>query len=74
VQQRRKLDQGLVKKLCRVPEGNDVSQIEDIAAGECDVAMVNHYYVARLMQSKSQQIKSLLPQVNTTSGKAGIRQ
>lgn len=42
---------GLVANLAREPEGGDVDQIEAVAAGQCDVAIVNHYYWARLMAS-----------------------
>ncbi|MEQ9554064.1 MAG: Fe(3+) ABC transporter substrate-binding protein [Coleofasciculus sp. G3-WIS-01] len=42
---------GLVANFARPPEGNDTSQIQAVAAGQCDVAIVNHYYVARLKQS-----------------------
>jgi iron(III) transport system substrate-binding protein len=44
--------EGLVDNFARDPEGNDTAQIEAVASGECDVAIVNHYYVARLMQSE----------------------
>lgn len=32
----------------RDPQGGDTDQIKAVAAGECDVALVNHYYFARL--------------------------
>lgn len=54
---------GLVKNFARPPEGNDVSQLKDVAAGECDVAMVNHYYVARLMQSKDPEDQKVADQI-----------
>jgi iron(III) transport system substrate-binding protein len=43
--------QGLVDNLAREPQGGDTDQILAVAAGECDVAVVNHYYVVRLMES-----------------------
>lgn len=43
--------EGLVNNLARPPQGNDTGQIEAIASGECDVALVNHYYYARLVES-----------------------
>ncbi|WP_204104428.1 MULTISPECIES: Fe(3+) ABC transporter substrate-binding protein [Spirulina sp. CCY15215] len=52
---------GVVKNFAREPEGNDTAQIEAVASGECDVALVNSYYVARLMRSddaKKQEIAS----------------
>lgn len=42
---------GLVKNLAREPEGGDTDQIRAVAAGQCDVAISNHYYWARLMKS-----------------------
>jgi iron(III) transport system substrate-binding protein len=43
--------QGLVDNLARDPQGGDTDQIKAVAAGECDVAVVNHYYLVRLMKS-----------------------
>jgi iron(III) transport system substrate-binding protein len=42
---------GIVANLARAPQGGDTDQIRAIAAGECDVAIVNHYYLARLERS-----------------------
>ena len=50
---------GLVANFARPPEGSDTDQIKAVAAGQCDVAIVNHYYLARLKQStdsKEQEI------------------
>ncbi|MCA9838688.1 MAG: Fe(3+) ABC transporter substrate-binding protein [Trueperaceae bacterium] len=41
--------QGLVDNLARTPQGGDTDQITAVAAGECDVAVVNHYYYARML-------------------------
>lgn len=41
--------QGLVNNLARDPQGGDTDQIKAVAAGECDIAVVNHYYLARLL-------------------------
>ncbi|MEL7505668.1 MAG: Fe(3+) ABC transporter substrate-binding protein, partial [Cyanobacteria bacterium J06554_6] len=43
--------EGLVDNLARQPDGGDIAQIEAVAAGQCDVAIVNHYYWARLAKS-----------------------
>ncbi|MEM8804889.1 MAG: Fe(3+) ABC transporter substrate-binding protein [Cyanobacteria bacterium P01_G01_bin.38] len=43
--------EGLVNNFARQPEGGDVDQIKSVAAGLCDVAIVNHYYWARLAKS-----------------------
>ena len=45
----------LVGNFARSPQGGDTDQIRAVAAGLCDVALVNHYYLARLMQSDSEQ-------------------
>ena len=38
---------GLVANFARPPQGNDTSQIEDVAAGVADLTLANTYYVAR---------------------------
>jgi iron(III) transport system substrate-binding protein len=43
---------GLVANFARQPEGGDVDQIKAVAAGQCDVAISNHYYWARLAKSE----------------------
>ena len=43
---------GIVTNLARTPQGGDTDQIRAVAAGEGDVAVVNHYYLARLMGSQ----------------------
>ena len=35
----------------REPKGGDTDQLKAVAAGECDVAISNHYYYARLARS-----------------------
>jgi iron(III) transport system substrate-binding protein len=37
--------------LARAPKGGDTDQLKGVAAGECDVAISNHYYYARLARS-----------------------
>lgn len=44
--------QGLVDNFARPPEGGDTDQIKAVAAGQCDVAIANHYYWARLAKSE----------------------
>ncbi|MGL4610765.1 MAG: Fe(3+) ABC transporter substrate-binding protein [Trueperaceae bacterium] len=44
--------QGIVNNFAREPEGGDTDQIKAVAAGECDVAVSNHYYLARLLTSE----------------------
>lgn len=46
---------GLVDNFARDPEGGDVPQIRAVAEGSCDMAIVNHYYLARLLKSDDPQ-------------------
>lgn len=43
---------GVAANFARDPLGGDTDQIKAVAAGECDVALVNHYYFARLMNDE----------------------
>lgn len=43
---------GVLANMARNPQGNDRAQIRAVAAGEADVAIVNHYYLARMMASE----------------------
>ncbi|MGB3693413.1 MAG: Fe(3+) ABC transporter substrate-binding protein [Spirulinaceae cyanobacterium] len=54
---------GLVNNFAREPEGGDISQVQAIAAGECDVAIVNHYYVARMMQSEKPEDQEVVANI-----------
>jgi len=42
---------GLKSNLARNPKGGDTDQLKAAAAGECDIAVANTYYIARLMRS-----------------------
>lgn len=42
---------GVVANLARAPKGGDTDQIKGVAAGECEIAVTNTYYLARLMRS-----------------------
>jgi iron(III) transport system substrate-binding protein len=55
--------QGLVDNLARPPQGGDTDQITAVAAGECDVAVVNHYYLVRLMESEAEEDRAVADQV-----------
>jgi iron(III) transport system substrate-binding protein len=43
---------GLVANFARPPRGGDTPQIMAVASGQADVAIVNHYYFARLLNSE----------------------
>jgi iron(III) transport system substrate-binding protein len=44
--------QGVVANFARAPRGGDTDQLKAIAAGECDLAIVNHYYLLRMQRSE----------------------
>ncbi|MEG4274448.1 MULTISPECIES: Fe(3+) ABC transporter substrate-binding protein [unclassified Microcoleus] len=54
---------GLVANFARPPEGNDTAQIKAVADGVGDLAIVNTYYVARLMKSKDPAEKAIAAKV-----------
>ena len=46
--------QGLKNNLARKPQGNDRAQVKAIHSGECDVAVINHYYWAKMLADPEQ--------------------
>lgn len=54
---------GLVANFAREPEGGDIDQIKAVATGQCDVAITNHYYVARLAKSADPEEQATAKQV-----------
>ncbi|MFZ9737495.1 MAG: Fe(3+) ABC transporter substrate-binding protein [Prochlorotrichaceae cyanobacterium] len=53
---------GLAANLARDPEGGDTDQIKAVAAGQCDVAIANHYYWARLAKSDKPEDQAVAKQ------------
>ncbi len=51
--------EGIVANMARKPQGGDTDQIKAVASGECDVAVANHYYLARLMRSEKKEDKAV---------------
>lgn len=45
--------EGLVANFARSPQGGDREQVSAIAAGQCQVALINSYYLAGLLNSSS---------------------
>ena len=41
--------------LARKPQGNDRAQVKAIHAGECDVALGNHYYYGKMLEKDDQR-------------------
>ncbi len=44
----------LVKNFARPPQGGDRDQIKAVAAGQCDIALVNNYYLGGMLNSKDE--------------------
>ena len=53
----------VVGNFARAPNGGDTDQIKAVAAGECQVALSNTYYVARLMRSGKPEDKKVMDKV-----------
>ena len=49
--------------LARDPKGGDTDQIKGVAAGECEIAITNHYYYARLARSAKPDEKAIADRV-----------
>ncbi|MEL7231371.1 MAG: extracellular solute-binding protein [Pseudomonadota bacterium] len=49
--------EGIVANMARDPQGGDTDQIRAVAAGECGLAIVNHYYWSRLAGSDAERDK-----------------
>ena len=46
--------QGVKDNLVRKPQGNDRAQVKAIHSGLCDVAVINHYYMAKMLADPEQ--------------------
>lgn len=54
---------GVKANLARDPKGGDTDQIKGVAAGECELALVNSYYWARIARSTKSEDKALVEKV-----------
>jgi iron(III) transport system substrate-binding protein len=54
---------GLQANLARDPKGGDVDQIKGVASGECQIAVSNSYYIARLLRSDKPDERALMEKV-----------
>lgn len=45
---------GLHNNLARKPQGGDRDQVQAVAAGECDIALINQYYLGVMMNDEQQ--------------------
>ena len=49
--------------MARDPKGGDTDQLKAVAAGECDVAISNHYYYARLARAAKAEDRAIAEKV-----------
>lgn len=54
---------GVVANFARAPKGGDTDQIKAVAAGECQVATANTYYIARLMRSDKPEDRKVVEKI-----------
>ncbi len=54
---------GVVANFARQPKGGDTDQIKAVAAGECQVATANTYYIARMMRSDKPEDRKAIEQI-----------
>ena len=54
---------GVVANMARAPKGGDTDQIKAVASGECQIALTNTYYLARLMRSEKPDDKAVVEQI-----------
>ncbi|QBZ83370.1 Iron uptake protein A1 [Hydrogenovibrio crunogenus] len=52
-----------VKNFARRPKGGDRDQVMAVAAGQCDIAIVNTYYLGQMVNSKDEKQKQAASQV-----------
>ena len=45
---------GLKNNLARKPQGNDRAQVKAIKEGECDIALINNYYIGLMLNDEEQ--------------------
>jgi iron(III) transport system substrate-binding protein len=54
---------GVVANMARSPKGGDTDQIRGVASGECEIALGNTYYFARIMKSDKAEDKTVVEKV-----------
>ncbi|MDO6461568.1 Fe(3+) ABC transporter substrate-binding protein [Granulosicoccaceae sp. 1_MG-2023] len=55
--------EGIVANMARTPQGNDRAQVTAVAAGECDVALVNNYYVGAMTHSSKDDEREAITKI-----------
>jgi iron(III) transport system substrate-binding protein len=56
--------QGLASNMARAPKGGDTDQIKAVASGECQIALTNTYYLARLMRSVKSEDRAVVEKID----------
>ena len=54
---------GFTKNFARQPSGGDRDQIKAVAAGQCDIAIVNSYYLAGMLRSSDEMERNAAQKV-----------
>ncbi len=54
---------GMADNMARAPKGGDTDQIKAVASGECQVALTNSYYLARLMRSDKAEDRAVMDSI-----------
>ena len=54
---------GVVANMARAPKGGDTDQIKAVASGECQIALTNTYYLARMMRSTNPDDRAVIEKV-----------
>ena len=54
---------GMVDNMARAPKGGDTDQIKGVASGECQIAVTNSYYLARMMRSGKPEDRAVVERV-----------
>jgi iron(III) transport system substrate-binding protein len=54
---------GVVSNMARAPKGGDTDQIRAVASGECQIALSNSYYLARLMRSSKPEDQASIEKI-----------
>ena len=63
----------VVGNFARDPQGGDTDQIRAVAAGECDVAVGNHYYYVRLATKPKEKDKGVADKIRVVFPNQGNR-
>ncbi len=65
--------EGMVENMARTPSGGDTDQVTAVAAGAGDVAVVNTYYIARLVESTDAEERRIVSQIGVFFPNQGDR-